>query len=195
MKIYFCEQDETEIGNEGQRHLSRQLLGMALHENWPALFSLPAQGEFPAGVERTEQGKPYFPQYPQIQFNISHCRSCVACAVGSRPLGIDVERRFPWKEPLAKRICTPGEWEQLQALTDGEKEQRLQLLWSRKESYLKYTGTGIRVNLKELSVWTPEDTRCRFYEWQRERYTLTVCTEEEPEQLIQFKDGKLWIIE
>lgn len=44
----------------------------------------------PTFVEN-EHGKPSLQEYPDIHFNLSHCRSIVACAVDNAPVGIDVE--------------------------------------------------------------------------------------------------------
>ena len=42
-----------------------------------------------------EGGKPYFPDYPSIQFNLSHTDGAVVCALGGAPVGIDLERSRP----------------------------------------------------------------------------------------------------
>ena len=36
-------------------------------------------------------GKPYFRDYPEIFFNISHCHRGIACALMYRAVGIDIE--------------------------------------------------------------------------------------------------------
>lgn len=128
---------------------------------------------------RTEQGKPYLKHFPEIQFNISHCPYCVACAISGNPVGVDVEKRFPWKENLARHICHPAELEMLLRLDDaGERQAWLNRIWSRKESYLKYVGIGLRTDLRELCVIgseTPERSDFRFWELQTENFTLAVC--------------------
>lgn len=178
MKIYYCEQFPEEVS---QHRLAYFLLEQALDENEPELKRLTGNektepctlrgevriewktvkdgGELEKEsrkyrYERTPFGKPYLADYPQIQFNISHCASCVACAVGEEPMGIDVERRFPWKENLVRRVCHPGEREFLMQLaSEQERVDSLNLIWSRKESFLKCIGTGIRRDLREFQVW------------------------------------------
>ena len=41
------------------------------------------------------EGKPYFPDYPAIQFNLSHTDGAVICALSETPVGIDLERSRP----------------------------------------------------------------------------------------------------
>ena len=40
--------------------------------------------------EYGKHGKPFIIGYPDIHFNISHCREAVLCVVSSRPVGVDV---------------------------------------------------------------------------------------------------------
>ena len=37
------------------------------------------------------KGKPSFPARPELQFNLSHCRRAVACALDTAPCGVDVQ--------------------------------------------------------------------------------------------------------
>lgn len=164
MKIYYCEQFPEEIS---QHRLAYLLLERALEERGKEAEQAERgrgkeaeQAECRRGeegkyrYERTSFGKPYLADCPQIQFNLSHCKCCVACGVGELPVGIDVEKRFPWKENLAKRICHPAEWKLLMEREDDKvREACFNLIWSRKESYLKCIGTGIRQDLRNFQVW------------------------------------------
>ena len=169
MRVYYCEGVPPEIS---QHCLAYLLLETILKKNY--FVKKPKYGY-------TEQGKPYLKQYPQLQFNISHCHEGVACAIGSLPVGIDIERRFPWKENLARRICHPAEWRRMEELqTQEERERLLNLLWSRKESWLKCIGIGLRCDLREINL-LQTDTR-RFQELQNERFTLVTCSEADDNQ-------------
>lgn len=105
------------------------------------------------------EGKPFLSRHPEIFFNISHSGEYAACAVGRIPVGIDIQFRKPGDHrKLARRILTSEEWTAYE--TSGCDEQIFYTFWTKKESYLKYTGEGIR---KELRTLTYEN--CRFYEW------------------------------
>ena len=84
----------------------------------------------PGDIAKDEYGKPYFPEKPDIFFSLSHTASYVICAVGSSPVGIDVQIKRPVSPLLAGRVCDESELEQLDFYT----------LWSLKESYIKLYG-------------------------------------------------------
>ncbi len=188
IKIYFCErvpEPDKKADGISQHRLAYRLLEQSIRENWPETEKEPFHYIAAPG------GKPRLEGHPEIHFNISHCAACVACALGDAPVGIDVENRFPWKESLAARICHPLERERLRKLEPEEQEQWLNRIWSRKESYLKYLGTGIRRDLREFQVWEEEERQesacqkhridgetCFFRETQNSLYTLTVCGRE-----------------
>lgn len=178
MKIYYCDQIPQQVS---QHRLAYLLLERGLALEYPGLW----EGELRYGKD--PYGKPFLEGHPEVQFNVSHCRTCVACAIGGEPVGIDVERRFPWKESLAQRICHPAEWEWLM---DGpDRPARLNLLWSRKESYLKYIGTGIRGDLREVNVLELLGAPgCACMEFQTETFTLAACGRERVESLLHLRD-------
>lgn len=43
-------------------------------------------------IAYNSQGKPYFSSNCEIFFNISHSSNYVACVIGNRPVGIDIEK-------------------------------------------------------------------------------------------------------
>ncbi len=95
-------------------------------------------------------GKPYLPEYPYIHFNYSHCRRGILCGIHHEEIGVDIERIIPYKENLAARISHPNELRML--LETLEKDRCLTALWTAKESYLKYMGTGLRIDLRKLDL-------------------------------------------
>ena len=42
-------------------------------------------------IEKGEHGKPFFPEHPEIFFNISHCRGLVVCGFSDSEIGVDAE--------------------------------------------------------------------------------------------------------
>ena len=113
-------------------------------------------------------GKPYFPGYP-VHFSLSHGKNAVACAVGDRPVGIDVQDKVAFSLRLANRICTEEESKALQKATD--KDLALTALWTKKEALAKCSGKGLgeRFSSLEGDVFT----------FHRPGYCLSV-TEENP---------------
>ena len=92
-------------------------------------------------------GKPCFRNYPGTFFNISHCHKGIACAVMDKPVGIDIEE-IQFDEDLAKHIFNPEELEAVRNADDPA--VKFTEFWTRKESFLKLTGEGLRDNLKDV---------------------------------------------
>lgn len=92
-------------------------------------------------------GKPYLLEYPDIFFNISHCRKGIAVVVSDSPSGIDIEE-IQYDENLAPVILNP---EELAAVKGAEqKDVKFTSFWTLKESFLKLTGEGIKDNMKNV---------------------------------------------
>ena len=99
-------------------------------------------------VAWTDHGKPYFPDLPDVHFNLSHCTEAAVCALGNEPVGIDVEVPQNISPELMERLMSPGEREQI--LSDPCPEVALARVWTMKESLLKLTGEGLREDLDTL---------------------------------------------
>ena len=105
----------------------------------------------------TEAGKPFLPGRTDFHFNLSHSGHWVFIAWDSRPLGIDVEmlQMSESNEQLARRFFSPDEQDYLFDVQNQERALRFFELWTKKESYLKYQGTGISRPLSSFSVLQP----------------------------------------
>ena len=104
-------------------------------------------------IAHGKYGKPYLIDFDNIHFNISHCDGLVACAISDRPIGIDVERIVPFKDNLAKKILTEEEMQFLICCKNDEiayKEMFFRL-WTLKESYIKWNGSGFFKEPKAVS--------------------------------------------
>ena len=101
----------------------------------------------PLRYERGEHGKPYLCDYPDLFINISHSGDYAVCAAADCEVGIDIQliRRANFR--IAERYFTKEECEYI-----GSSEARFFELWSKKESRLKATGTGITIPLNSFSV-------------------------------------------
>ena len=106
--------------------------------------------------DRTADGKPYAVGL-NVHFNISHSGSLVLCAVSERSVGIDVEQLRPVNARLTKKVCTPAELAYIQEVPGwgdkltGEAMIRFFRIWTSKEAYFKWAGTGI-ADLKSVDT-------------------------------------------
>jgi len=94
-----------------------------------------------------EHGKPSLKDYPDIHFNLSHCKKGIACALGRHPVGIDIER-IQYKDNLATYVLNDNELDKVRNADNPA--VAFTTFWTMKESYMKLTGTGLVDNLKEL---------------------------------------------
>lgn len=154
----------------GQRTcaLAYLLLRRALREE----FGIAEQPLFDYG----EHGKPLLVGHPDIHFNLSHCREAVACVVGRRPVGIDVESVSRYKESVARYTMNDEELAMIEAAE--RPEAAFIRLWTMKEARLKLTGEGITDDLKTALA---DSARYRFTTTERltHNYIYTVCEEKE----------------
>lgn len=123
-----------------EHQMALSLLAYGLRREY-GIRQLPAIG-------RQSLGKPYFPEYPDIYFNYSHSPFGILLGLHNKEIGVDIQGRIVYKERLARRICHPREQERLGQ--DAGADEILTRLWTAKESYLKYTGEGIRRDLRQI---------------------------------------------
>ncbi len=128
-------------------------------------------------IEKSSHGKPFLPAYPHIHFNISHCEKAVACGFGNGPIGVDVQHMVPYKESIAKFFMT--EEERKQAIL-GDSDRLFTRLWTLKECYGKYSGSGICYPMSEIPVTEGRTSDgCLISSYPLEGFYLSVCSQEE----------------
>ncbi len=106
---------------------------------------------------RHDSGKP-FAKNVDIEFNISHSKDMVVCAVSDDKIGIDVEFIRDMDMRITKIACTERDKEYIFGCKDADIESivpdeamilRFFRLWTAKEAFFKYNGSGI-VGLKKV---------------------------------------------
>jgi 4'-phosphopantetheinyl transferase len=123
------------------------LLRHALHEN----YDIDEAAEFIL----SNTGKPYLKEHPSIFFNLSHCKTAVACAVSKSEVGIDVQDTEPVSEAVARRVLTHREYDIYKAAPDPAR--KFSEFWTVKESGLKCSGVGIGVDLRRYAAEDVKD--------------------------------------
>ncbi|MGM9699619.1 MAG: 4'-phosphopantetheinyl transferase family protein [Prevotella sp.] len=103
--------------------------------------------------EYDEGGKPSLKGHPEIHFNLSHCAKAVACVVADHQVGIDVEETNRYKDSLARYAMNDEEYDQI-TRSDNPAETFTKL-WTMKEALLKYTGEGLRRDIKTVLNLSP----------------------------------------
>ena len=101
-------------------------------------------GEEMPPIEKAPRGKPYFPG-SELHFSITHTKTTVFCAIADVPLGIDAEDLNRKVTPtLARKILSPAEYAQYEAVPEAEQNEALLRFWVLKEAEAKCSGLGLR---------------------------------------------------
>lgn len=135
----------------------------------------------------SEKGKPYLEENP-FYFSLSHSGGRVLCAVSESEVGADVQQIKPVKDSFARRVLC--EDERMLYKKHDNKPLCFARLWTRKESYLKYTGEGIAAGLDGLdfSPSMEKESFCLFGKcfsvFEDADFVYSVCAGEESFQRI-----------
>ena len=135
----------------GEHDCAYRLLSLAA-ERELGLTPLPA-------LAREAGGKPYFPDHPEVCFNLSHSHGAAVCVLHDKPVGTDIEKLRPAPRRLAQ----------------GMGDEAFFRLWTAREATVKRLGQGISALLHPLDP----DPLCRSAEGLLEGYIVTVCPSED----------------
>ncbi len=141
-----------------------------------------AQPKFVQGA----YGKPYLENGPY--FNISHTRGAVAVAIGERNMGLDIETVRSFHQLVPRRIMSRTEYDWF--VGRGELKRDFFVLWTLKESYFKYLGTGLRgfPNDTEFQFdgkrWSLAGESLCFQMLEVKNLLMTVCSHEQEEIIL-----------
>ena len=120
-------------------------------------------------VAKGEEGKPFFPERPDICFNLSHSHGAVACAVHDREVGVDMER-----------LRTPPK-----RLGQGMEPEAFFRLWTAREATVKRRGQGIAALMRGEAP----DSLCRCLPDLLPGWVVTVCpSEDAPVRAVRWED-------
>lgn len=98
-----------------------------------------------------EFGKPFVNNINGFSFNISHSGNWVAVAYGNTKVGIDIEK-IHRDQNIADRFFSEDEKKYIKKSTKRQQPIRFTKIWTLKESYIKYLGTGFSTKLDSFSV-------------------------------------------
>ena len=107
------------------------ILRLALWETY-GLKELPA-------IALSEGGKPFFPDYPDIHFNISHTNGAVLVGLSDQPIGVDIEKI----RPVGQRF--------MHRLTGAATEREFFQNWVRREARVKRCGISVSTMMRSES--------------------------------------------
>lgn len=162
---------------EREHILGRSLLNFGLMKEYGRTWE----------VEQETGSKPCLKGAEDVEFNISHTRGLVVCAVADRALGVDTERIRPFKEGLMRRVCSESERGfVLEGRSEAARQERFFRLWTLKESFVKAIGRGLAFPLGDITFSLEEGAvkgsipGWRFYQSRvYQSYIISVCAADE----------------
>lgn len=127
---------------------------------------------FGGEIARRKYGKPYFVARTDLQFNLSHTKGMVVCALADTPVGVDVEHPRAVRSGLATRYFTEAErgWAKNDPVC-------MLTIWTRKEALLKRSGCGVTCPLNTIETYGNSN----IFSYRRGDFTISFCGDEEPE--------------
>ena len=110
---------------------------------------------------KNEYGKEYF-YSNALYYNVSHTKTLVCAAVSDSEVGVDCEtlRAFDDHLKIAMRFFTENEYLKIKDAADPLRE--FFAVWTKKESYVKYTGKGFTVPFSSFDVYSLDTEQKTF---------------------------------
>ncbi|MCI8300013.1 MAG: 4'-phosphopantetheinyl transferase superfamily protein [Lachnospiraceae bacterium] len=97
-------------------------------------------------------GKPYFPDYPDIHFNVSHSEQMVIAVFADIEVGCDIEYTDAIDLKLAEKFFCRSEYEFIMKHQNQERKEAFYRIWTMKESFMKAVGSGMMLPMNEFYI-------------------------------------------
>ena len=153
--------------NDGEKDSDKKIRAAVreyVNKRHPELAGINEESLF--SISRTERGKPYFANCPELFFSVSHSEAYWVCAFAELPIGVDIqfhsrlkhesEEKFLQRlKSIGRRFFHPSEATYLE---EAQTKDRFFFLWTARESYVKWTGKGIDDDFSQLCVLSDHPT-------------------------------------
>lgn len=112
--------------------------------------ALALNGIYEYHIEADQYGKPYLIGEDSVKFNLSHSEEQVMCVLSDQEVGCDVEKIRDTDYKIAKHFFAKEERDALDYAAGDEKKDLFFRIWTLKESFMKATGLGMGLSLKDF---------------------------------------------
>ena len=184
--IYVFKQDEKSRDKRSDERICRCAKLFLCREADKSGGSLPS-----LSVIRREGEKPRFLADIRLHFSVSHSGGFWVCAVSRQEVGIDLEKKKnDYNRGIAKRYFHASEHKYL----EDNGFDNFFLIWTAKESYVKFIGCGIGGGFSDFSVVKDGCIDCRVNGAELRflpfdpQYSLCVCAKSLGEVFVIRKD-------
>ncbi len=124
-------------------------------------------------IEKSGSAKPSVKNHENFHYNLSHSGRYVVIAWGESEVGVDVQEHDLTVDiqAVAERCFTADEREY-----SGQSIRHFYEIWTGKESYLKFTGEGLRKDMRSFSIPETEPQVQFLHCLPDDGYSLSLCT-------------------
>lgn len=128
-------------------------------------------------VIKNESGKPLVRNHADFHYNISHSGDFVVIAWGDSEVGVDIqEHDVNTNMEAIARYCFVPEEQSYVCEGDFVNLFRFYEIWTKKESWMKYTGKVLQTDLRSFSVISSVSSVQYQHRIVYDRYSLCLCT-------------------
>ena len=129
-------------------------------------------------------GKPYFLNYPEIKFNISHTREALLIGISNKyKIGVDIEKLEynPYHHEISEIMFVEKERNILYNIKDDlERSRKFIELWTKKEAYSKYLGIGLGLFFEpKYSKFIKKENEVNLRTFYLDDYCVSICVGKE----------------
>lgn len=148
-KVWQCRN-----GEDRKRSLLAGYLIQVGMKNWISQENGAQEDAVPLALAYTygENGKPFFKDYNEIYFSLSHSGHYVTGVFSNHEVGIDVQKHRGMQYDMAGRFFAEEDKSLLERLGEENGNDNFYRMWAVKESYMKLTGEGMRQGLDATVV-------------------------------------------
>lgn len=124
-----------------------------------------------------EYNKPILLSVPSIHFNLSHSKNCIICCINSHaPVGVDVEYLRPAPLGIMDMSFHNIEKNYVLSTTIDRIDHRFFKIWTQKEAYTKYLGTGLIIPTTDFNTLDPAFAK-HFSYWCDDTFSYCIYSE------------------
>lgn len=101
-------------------------------------------------IEKNIYGKPFFKNYPNMFFSLSHSREMIGIVFYNQEIGLDIQKITKASENMIKRCLCKSEIKLINLSKNKDKD--FIKIWTMKEAYIKFCGLSILTDLSKINV-------------------------------------------
>ncbi|MEM3074340.1 MAG: 4'-phosphopantetheinyl transferase superfamily protein [Candidatus Pacearchaeota archaeon] len=145
----FNESDVASIKELPAKKVKESILGKIALKKAYNLYNQRAQDHKRIEILKNKDGMPFIKNNPKLSCSISHSSGYAVATVGSKTIGIDIEKIRAHKKELSDYLLLP---EELRHVSERNLNLTITKTWVIKEAVLKAIGLGFKLSPKKIKI-------------------------------------------